>query len=105
VNAPTADDIANVHPVPDPFYFRSGFDQPEVIRFINLPQQAIIRIYSASGVLITLLEHASSTFGGETEWNVRNRDGTRVAPGVYFYHIESNEARRVGRMLVVSERR
>ena len=80
----------------------STLTSPEVIRFINLPEQAIIRIYSASGVLITLLEHASSTFGGETEWNVRNRDGTRVAPGVYFYHIESNEARRVGRMLVMS---
>ncbi|MCZ6754652.1 MAG: T9SS type A sorting domain-containing protein, partial [Gemmatimonadetes bacterium] len=105
VNSPTADDLSNVHPVPDPFYFRSDYDEPEVIRFINLPQQAIIRIYSASGVLVTLLEHASTTFGGEAQWNVRNRGGTRVAPGVYFYHIESNEARRVGRMLVVSERR
>jgi len=105
VTKATAGSLDDVHPVPDPFYFRSGFDDPEVIHFINLPQRAIIRIYSASGVLVALLEHDSATFGGEAQWNVRNRDGQRVAPGVYFYHIEAGDARRLGRMLVVQAQR
>jgi len=104
VNAPTADDISNVHPVPDPFYITSGFDRSPVdarIEFVNLPQKAIIRIYSSSGVLVDLLEHDSDQFGGSESWDVRNRNNQVVASGVYFYHIEANDQRRVGRMTIV----
>ncbi|MEE8477893.1 MAG: hypothetical protein V3S19_05955, partial [Gemmatimonadales bacterium] len=104
VNAPTADDIANVHPVPDPFYITSGFDRSPVdarIEFINLPAQAIIRIYSSSGVLVDLIEHDSDQAGGSESWNVRNRNNQVVASGVYFYHVEANDQRRVGRMTIV----
>jgi hypothetical protein len=77
-----------------------------VIKFVNLPRKAIIRIYSTSGILVALLEHNSSTFGGEETWNVRNRNNQVVASGVYFYHVESNDgsgtARRVGRMTIVN---
>jgi hypothetical protein len=63
---------------------------------------AIIRIYSSSGVLVSLLEHNTTTFGGAADWNVRNRNNQVVASGVYFYHIEAGDARRVGRMTVVN---
>jgi hypothetical protein len=59
---------------------------------------------------VTVLEHNSSTsggdstFSGEETWNVRNRNNQLVASGVYFYHIEANvnggTARRVGRMTI-----
>ncbi len=94
--------------MPDPFYLSSGFDETpdrQVIKFVHLPERAIIRIYSSSGVLVALVEHNSTTFGGEAEWNARNRDGRRVASGVYFYHVESGGARRVGRMTVVNRLR
>ena len=67
-------------------------------------QDAIIRIYSSSGVLVALLEHHSTTFGGTENWDVRNRTGRRVASGVYFWHIEAGNARRVGRMVIVNDR-
>jgi len=104
VNPATAEGLDRVHPVPDPYYFTSDYDDQD-IKFVNLPAEAIIRVYSMSGVLVTLLEHHSTTGGGEASWNARNRTGRRVAPGVYFYHIESGDARRVGRMLVVNARR
>ena len=79
---------------------------------MNLPAQAIIRIYSSSGVLVRVLTHNStsrqgddatvSTLGGEETWDVRNRNNQVVASGVYFYHIESGDARRVGRFTVVN---
>ncbi len=71
------------------------------IEFINLPQKAIIRIYSSSGVLVDMIEHDSDQFGGSATWNVRNRNNQVVASGVYFYHVESSDARRVGRMTIV----
>jgi hypothetical protein len=101
----TATDLRRVHTVPDPYYVTSGFEQSpdnKIIKFVNLPQQAIIRIYSSSGVLVALLEHSSSTFGGDETWNVRNRNNQVVASGVYFYHVESGDARRVGRFTVVN---
>jgi len=104
VNKATVENLDQVHPVPDPYYVTNEFEtgpDNSIIKFVNLPQKAIIRIYSASGVLVTLLEHNSDQFGGSLDWNVRNRNNQVVASGVYFYHIESGDARRVGRMTIV----
>ena len=110
VLAPTTADLKQVHTVPDPYYVTNAFEQStdnKIIKFVNLPQRAIIRIYSSSGVLVNILEHNSTTFGGDETWNVRNRNNQVVASGVYFYHIEANgvsggTARRVGRMTIVN---
>ncbi len=103
-------DLKQVHTVPDPYYVTNEFEQTtdnKVIKFVNLPQRAIIRIYSSSGVLVQILEHNSTTNGGDQTWNVRNRNNQVVASGVYFYHIEANgvsggSAKRVGRMTIVN---
>ena len=101
----TADSNLNqVHPVPDPYYVTNQFEQStenKVIKFVNLPSDAIIRIYSLSGVLVRVLEHHTSG-SSEEIWDVRNRNGQIVGSGVYFFHIESGGARRVGRMTVVN---
>jgi hypothetical protein len=101
----TADSNLNrVHPVPDPYYVTDAFEQStenKVIKFVNLPTDAIIRIYSLSGVLVRVLEHHSSG-SSEEVWDVRNRNGQIVGSGVYFFHIEAGGARRVGRMTVVN---
>jgi hypothetical protein len=101
----TDQDLTKVHTVPDPYYVTNQFEQTtdtKIIKFVNLPADCIIRIYSSSGVLVTLLEHHSSTFGGAEDWNVRNRNNQVVASGVYFYHVESGDARRVGRFTIVN---
>ena len=106
VNTATVTDLSHVHTVPDPYYVTSEFEQQtdfKIIKFVNLPQNCFIRIYSSSGVLVTLIEHHSDQFGGEEDWNVRNRNSQVVASGVYFYHIEEpGGARKVGRMTVVN---
>jgi hypothetical protein len=107
VNAPTRTDLSAVHTVPDPYYLANEFEAGapgQVIKFVNLPTDAVIRIYSSSGVLVTLLEHHSTTLGGALDWDVRNRTGRRISSGVYFYHIEAGNARRVGRFTVVNDR-
>jgi hypothetical protein len=116
----TVTDLKKVHTVPDPYYVTSEFEQTtdtKFIKFVNLPAKAIIRIYSSSGVLVNVLENPGTTCqnfdnlfagaadnpaGGECSWNVRNRNNQVVASGVYFYHIESGDARRVGRFTVVN---
>jgi len=103
--ASSKDDLKRVHTVPDPYYVTNQFEQTtdtKIIKFVNLPANCIIRIYSSSGVLVTLLEHHSATGGGAEDWNVRNRNNQVVASGVYFFHIEAGGARRVGRFTVVN---
>lgn len=105
VHPPTDRDLAAVHTVPDPYYVTNPLEQtPDAkqLKFVNLPQDAIVRIYSSSGVLVRLLEHHSSTAGGELTWDLRSRNSHVVASGVYFYHIEAGPARRVGRFTIVS---
>jgi len=105
VVASTKNDLTRVHTVPDPYYVTSQFEQTtdtKIVKFVNLPADCIIRIYSSSGVLVDLIEHHSATFGGAEDWNVRNRNNQVVASGVYFFHVESGDARRVGRFTIVN---
>ncbi len=98
--------LENVHTVPDPYYVTSALEitpSQKVIRFVNLPPQAIIRIYSLSGVLVNVLEHNDAALGGEATWNVRNRNQQYVASGVYFYHLETpTGAKKIGRFTVIN---
>jgi hypothetical protein len=112
VAASVKGDLSQVHTVPDPYYVRSAFEvstDQKVLKFVGLPRDAIIRIYSASGVLVRILEHHAGNYtgtsisqGSEIQWDLRNRNNQVVASGVYFYHVEAGDARRVGRFTVVN---
>jgi hypothetical protein len=104
---PIADgDLDNVHTVPDPYYITSSLEvtsSQKVIKFVNLPNIANIRIYSVSGILVDVISHDDPGGGGEEVWDVRNRNGQFVASGVYFYHVETATGlEKVGRFTVVN---
>jgi hypothetical protein len=102
----TAAQLKSVHTVPDPYYVTNSLEQSpnsKKLRFVNLPSQAIVRIYSLSGVLVNVLSLNDPTGGGEVEWNLRNRNNQFVASGVYFYHVETPDGKsKVGRFTVVN---
>jgi hypothetical protein len=112
VAAATKNDLANVHTVPDPYYVQSKYEvstDQKILKFVGLPQDCIIRIYTASGVLVRVLEHhagtyssASTTQGSERDWDLKNRNNQVVASGVYFWHVEAAGARKLGRFTVVN---
>ena len=94
-----------MHTIPDPYYVTNAYENTydnHIIKFVNLPTQATIRIYSSSGVLVRVLQYSSPEFGGALDWNVKNRNNQVVASGVYFYQIESGNARHIGRMTIVT---
>ena len=105
VRPATRSDLDRVHTIPDPYYRTNAWESDpakKVIKFVNLPTSAIIRIFTTSGILVRVIEHRSTLLGGEEDWDVRNRDGRLAASGVYFYHIETGDTRRVGRMTIVT---
>jgi len=95
-----------IHTVPDPYYVTNSLEitpNTKILKFVNLPNQAVIRIYSVSGVLVQVLTHNDQTNGGEATWNLRNRNNQFVASGVYFYHVEAADGKtKVGRFTVVN---
>jgi len=99
-------DLSRVHTVPDPLYFTNApaLGEAPSIRFVNLPERAIVRIYSASGILVTMLTHNDPTAGGEMVWDVKNRGGRYVASGLYFYHLETPDHHtKIGRFTIVQQ--
>src|SRR6266704_689738 len=98
--------LANVHTVPDPYYVSNALEisaSLKVLKFVNVPARCIIRIYSVSGILVTVLPVDDPTGGGEVTWNLRNRNNQFVASGVYFYHIETPDGKsKVGRFTIVN---
>ena len=98
--------LARIHTVPDPYYVTNALEitpTTKVLRFVNLPSQAIVRIYSVSGVLVQVLTLNDASSGSELTWNLRNRNNQFVASGVYFYHVETPDGKsKVGRFTVVN---
>jgi hypothetical protein len=98
--------LANVHTVPDPYYVTNALEQSpnsKKLQFVNLPSQAIVRIYTVSGILVQVLTLNDVTGGGELEWNLRNRNNQFVASGVYFYQVETPDGKtKTGRFTVVN---
>ena len=98
-------DLTKIHTIPDPYYVTNAYEtdyNDKIIKFVNLPLEATIRIYSSSGILVQVLNYAATENGGAMTWNVRNRNQQFVASGVYFYHVESGDARFIGRMTIVN---
>ncbi len=106
VTPTTEEDLADVHTVPDPYYATNSLERSpasKVLKFVNLPPQAIIRIYSLSGVLVDVIEYVDASLGGEARWDLRNRNNQFVASGVYFYHVETpSGAEKIGRFTIVN---
>ncbi|HMJ58223.1 MAG TPA: T9SS type A sorting domain-containing protein [Gemmatimonadales bacterium] len=106
VDSTVAGDLSRVHTVPDPYYVTNSLEitpNTKILKFVNLPNRAIVRIYSVSGVLVQVLTQNDVTGGGELTWNLRNRNQQFVASGVYFYHVEGPDGQtKVGRFTVVN---
>jgi hypothetical protein len=60
------------------------------IEFRGLPMNCTIRIYSVRGELVQTLTHNGTT-DGFVPWDLRTKDNLDVAPGLYIFHVESND--------------
>jgi hypothetical protein len=90
--------------VPNPFVAASEITRGrglQRILFTNLPPQATIRIYTISGNLVRVLDHADGS--GTEEWDVRTRFDLLVASGNYYFHVTTPDGRtHLGRFAVVN---
>ena len=80
--------LARIRAVPNPYRLLSRYDRPmgRVLRFINMPERAEVRIFNLGGSLVrTLLKNGPSSV---LEWDLLTEHGRPVASGVYVYRVE-----------------
>jgi hypothetical protein len=98
-----ATSAAGVKVFPNPFHRVSGFPtlgEEESIVWSHLPQQATVRIFTASGDLVRTLHH-DNALSGEEVWNQLSDARQRVAPGVYFWTVESPVGDSRGTVVII----
>ena len=88
-------DLTQVRVVPNPYSILGGdlagggtnfTGQPNKLLFVNLPANAIIRIFTMNGDLVTRLDHTSGS--GDEEWALMANDNNQfIVSGVYVAHI------------------
>ncbi len=101
------DQLKNVRVVPNPYVVTNRFERlnpfttgrgPRAIKFINLPPQATVRIFTVSGKFLRELRRdegvndplaPEALLDGTLEWDLQTKDGLTVSYGVYLYHVEA----------------
>lgn len=106
-SAPPASSADDVYVVPNPYVREAGWEvEGSKLRFVNVPEGAVIRIYDAAGGYIDTIYPNSYSYDpskqqGSVDWDLKNEDGTDVVSGIYIYQLESDRGEKMGRFIVV----
>ncbi len=99
---PAESGLQNVKVVPNPYKLNAIWEtsfSEHTIQFTGLPVKADISIFNSNGEHIKTLRHNSSS--SIEKWNLKNRYNQLVAPGVYFYYINSPVGIKTGKIFVI----
>ena len=88
----------NIRVVPNP-YVGSNVMEPSVsnqflnqrrrLLFTNIPAQAVIKIFTVSGILVDEIIVNNSPEKGTIHWDMLTSEGLEIAAGMYLYHVKS----------------
>ena len=83
-------DVEKINVFPNPYYgfhYRETSPDNKYVTFNHLPDNAVIRIFDLSGVLVRTINHVS-TSGQFDTWNLQNDYNYPVASGIYVVYID-----------------
>ncbi len=101
--------LSNIGVVPNPYYAYSSYEVTQfnnVVKLTNLPERAIVTIYSLDGKFIQQFNRDergvaqssrpnpginSTQANPDLEWNLRNNSGIPISSGVYLIHVAAPE--------------
>ncbi|HEX30621.1 TPA: fibronectin type III domain-containing protein [Candidatus Poribacteria bacterium] len=99
LSSPPSPDIDEVFVAPNPCSLSTNDD----VTFLNLPAEALIRIYAPSGQIIREIVHRGGT--SREKWDLRSPGGGVVSPGVYIYtvkmYLEKGKAKSIAGKLAI----
>jgi len=95
--------LNEVRVVPNPFVVHAIWEQLEnnrKLRFMYLPAECTISIYTVAGELVKRIEHINGT--GDEDWNLTNESGVEVSFGVYLYVVKINSGdKKIGKFAII----
>jgi hypothetical protein len=97
-----AADINKVKVVPNPYYgYHSGEMGPfsRWVQFTFVPKNSIIRIFDLTGNMVRRID-APDPDNSLVQWDLKNKYDLPVASGIYVYHVESPEGKKVGKLAI-----
>jgi len=98
----TSEELEKVKVVPNPYVVINVQETnitSRMIKFTHLPESCKIQIFNSSGELLETLYHDSMS--SEEEWNLRTSENREVAPGLFFYHLESTLGNKIGKFVII----
>ena len=108
--------VLNVKVVPNPYLVHNEWQRRfslRQLRFINLPADCTIRIFTLNGELIKMIKHhhayvpvrgdpeVVNSAGGDEWWNLLSDTRHIVTSGVYIFHVQSAVGSQIGKFVIV----
>jgi hypothetical protein len=104
-NARSTSDLDKIKVVPNPYRVIAEWEMSQderMIKFTHLPAECTIKIFNVAGELMRTLKHdLSSPIDSEEIWNLRTDENREVAPGLYFYYLQSNLGEKSGKFVII----
>jgi len=98
-------DLDMIKVVPNPYRIinlQETAIRERIIKFTHLPEKCTIRIFNVAGELIATLHHdTNSPISSEEAWNLRSFENRDVAPGLYFFHVDSELGEKAGKFVII----
>lgn len=114
VNPPLAQhEMSDIRVVPNPYVVANEFESPlppgitsgrgeRKVEFQNLPNDALVHIFTSRGQHIRSLNHSGDSHTGTVAWNLKTKENLDIAYGVYFYIVESEiGGKKSGKLAVI----
>ena len=99
--------LGTIRVVPNPYYSHSSYEASQfarIVRFMNLPAQCKIRIFTLAGQLVRTLEKDDPSTS-IVNWDLQTSNDLPVASGIYLFQIEANGiGSTTGRLVVFMEK-
>lgn len=107
-----ANSLEDIKVVPNPYIVATSQERPlppaitvgrgeRKMDFIHVPNDAEIHIFTSRGEHVITLHHNSDIFDGSISWNLKSKENLGVAPGVYFYVVDSPVGQKKGKLAII----
>ncbi len=98
INTNTYNDFSQSAVYPNPLNIST-----QCLTVINVPEYTSLKIYSISGELVIELNSSDFLGGNQISWCGKNKDGNKIASGVYFYILECKSYKpKTGKLLIIN---
>ena len=90
-------DVNKINVFPNPYYRLQTCRQAEstdYVTFNHLPNNATIRIFDLSGILVKIIKHKPAS-GQFDRWYLKNNNGYKVASGIYIVYIDMPKLNKI----------